>query len=112
MAEARKMLTIDTLRRRVVDTITVDGKRHDVLALDFATHEMLEKSETLSPGEGVAAVRRAVKYVVPTLTDEEIGRLEVDHAQQILMLANSNVEVVEKMFPNAVRPETTSTSPG
>lgn len=85
------------------------GTIHDVRPLTFDTHQRLTAAD--GSGDSVAELRACVEAVVPTMTAAEVGGLTSASAQAILMLAGAGIEAVEKMFPNAVRPATSSTSP-
>lgn len=106
MAEPKKIVRLAELRGIIVGQIEDNsGVTHDVLNnLDFDEHQRLKESET--NGDGVIAMRDAVKRVVPTLSDKEIGTINSEQAQAILMLAGAGLAAVERLFPNAVRSET------
>ena len=106
--EPKKIVRIDTIRATIVDEIEVDDAMYPVHQLTIGTHQRLAEAEA---GNDYAVIRQAVKDVVPTLPDEKLARLTVDHAKAILFLAGSGIAAVEAMFPNVVSPES-PTSPG
>lgn len=85
------------------------GVVHDVRPLTFDTHQRLAAAE--GAANSLAELRACVEAVVPTMSAAEVGGLTSASAEAILMLAGAGIEAVEKMFPNAMRPETPPTSP-
>lgn len=104
-----KVLRLDQLRNKVAGQLEVEGKSHDVLQMDFATHHDFAAAAEGS-ADGVEALRTTVQKVVPTLDAETIDRLNMDQAQAIIAFSGAGIEAVERLFPNAVRPES-ETSP-
>ena len=105
-----KILRIAEIQSSVVGQMEWPvGTIHDVRPLTFDTHQRLQHAE--SSADSLSELRACVAEVVPTMATEDLGRLAATSAQAILMLAGAGIEAVEKMFPNAVRPETPSTSP-
>lgn len=104
----KKILRIDVLRSRIVGEIEIDGASHNVKPMTFAAHQTLEGADDRS---SIAAMRDAVRLVVPTLSDEQLASLDADIGKAILTLAGAGIEAVEALFPNAVSPEG-PTSPG
>lgn len=109
MATERKVLYLDELRNRVAGQFDLDGKKHDVLQIDFETHQRLTASD--GTADSLAAIRESVRKVAPTLTEEQLLGMNLDMAQAVLTLSGAGIAAVEVMFPNAVRPESSSTSP-
>ena len=100
---SKKVLKLNALRNPVAGQIELaDGSVHDVLTMDFGTHHSLESADAK---DSVSAVREAVRKVVPSLTDQEVDALQIEEGQAIMTLSGAGIEAVEKMFPNAVRPE-------
>lgn len=107
MNAPRKIVSISTTRRRVVASVEIDAKLYDVHAIVANDHAELKVAEDAGDVPGMVAIARRL---VPEAPEEAFGRMEQEQLQQILILAGTGIEAVEKMFPNAVRPET-STSP-
>lgn len=99
---ATPRLRFESVRRRVAGEIEIDGCIHPVLQMDVATQETLEKPD---PGDGLKVAREAVRKLVPSITNEDLGVLYFDDLEKILMLAGAGLEAVEKAFPNASGPE-------
>lgn len=105
-----KILRLTDLQAKIVGQVEgPTGVVHDVRPLTFDTHQRLATAE--GSENSMTELQACVRAVVPTMTPEEIGQLTTESAQAILMLAGAGIEAVERMFPNAVRPETPSTSP-
>jgi hypothetical protein len=99
-----KILRIADLRAaiagRMEDTASAP---HDVLQMDFETHHDLKSAE--GSADAIDVLRAAVRKVVPTLSDDEIAKYNMKQAEAILMLSGAGIAAVERLFPNAVRPE-------
>lgn len=105
-----KILRVAEIQATVVGRVEgPTGVLHDVLPLTFDTHQRLAAAE--GSANSLAELRACVESVVPTMSAAEVGGLTAQSAEAILMLAGAGIEAVEKMFPNAVRPETPPTSP-
>lgn len=103
-----KKVRLDAIRAPVLGVVVFEGTDHEVRQMNFETHHLLE---SVRESGDVAGLRQAVASVVPTLTAEQVGRLNFDQAEAILSIAGGNIAKVEQLFPNAVSPET-PTSPG
>lgn len=105
MAETKKVVRLAPLRDLVAGQIEDNsGKVHDVRQLDFDENQRLAEAD--GTANGITAIRNAVKRVVPTMSDAEIGTLTTDQAQVILTLAGAGMQAVEKLFPNVLGSET------
>jgi hypothetical protein len=106
----KKILRVAEIQAEVVGQMeSHTGAVHDVRPLTFDTYQRLTAADATA--NSLLELRACVEAVVPTLTTEEVGQLTAASAQAILTLAGAGIEAVEAMFPNAVRPETPSTSP-
>jgi hypothetical protein len=104
MSTQKKILSIAELRKRTAGEMEFeDGERHDVLQMDFETHQRLSAVDD-SP-DSFAVLRDVVRKVVPSLRDEQIMGLTPEIAQAILTMSGAGIAAVERLFPNAVRPE-------
>jgi hypothetical protein len=108
MSTQKNVLRIEELRNRVAGQMEVAGELHDVLQMDFETHHDLNVAD--GTANGIDALRVAVQKVVPSLAAETVARFNLDQAQAILTLSGAGITGVERMFPNAIGPES-STSP-
>lgn len=110
---AKKILRLDLIESPVAGQFSLgDGKEHDVRQPNIRQQQILVAIEQAPSAEGLLEMQAVVRQLVPSLSDEQFGSLSNEQLQAIVTLASSNIDVVEKMFPNAVSPETAQTSPG
>ena len=108
----KKILRIDALKNTVAGVLEIDGAEHNVLQPTLRAQQVVLALQESATSENLAELLKAVRQVVPSLSDEQFESLNTDQALAIMTLAGGNIEAVEKAFPNAVGPESNSTSPG
>lgn len=115
MTAHRKILRLDRIQHPVAGQFQLEpnGTIHDVLQPTVSGQQALVAIESdPSAKREIAELHALVRALVPSLTDEEFGKLTDPQITAIVTLASSNIDIVEKLFPNAVSPETDPTSPG
>lgn len=108
----KKILRVDELLNDVVGHLDMGGTVHQVLQPSLEAQQVMVALENAASPNDIDRIRQAVKEVVPSLTDEQIGKLNSKAAVAILHVSAGNISAVEEAFPNAVSPETAPISPG
>lgn len=113
MMKPKKILRLDLIESPIAGTMELaNGDRHDVLQPTVRQQQVLVAVEQNPGAADFLEMYRVVRELVPTLTDDQFGALSNEQVTAIVTMASGNIEAVEKLFPNAVSPETVPTSPG
>lgn len=113
MTNPRKILRLDLIESPVAGQFDLgDGKLHDVLQPTIRQQQILISIESNPTAASFDEMHAVVRALVPSLSDEQFGALSNEQVTAIVTMATGNIDAVEKLFPNAVSPETPPTSPG
>lgn len=113
MSTPKKILRLDLIESPIAGTLELaNGDRHDVLQPTVRQQQVIIALENAPTGANLLEMHGVVRALVPTLSDEQFGALSNEKMQAIVTLASANIDAVEQLFPLAVSPETTPTSPG
>lgn len=110
MSDNGKVLDLRSLQNAIAGKIEIKEGRHDVLRFNAEQYQIALNLQT----DPMLAIERTVALVVeivPTLTVEQVRKQDPLVLQAIITLASQGIAAVEKLFPNAASPET-STFPG
>lgn len=109
MTTQRRVFDLRAHRDPVAGTIVAnDGNPYDVFKFNGDQFQRVSQFDETTP---VPALYDLVGEVVPTLSKDELLKLDKEQCHQILVLAGQGIEAVEALFPNVESPER-QTSPG
>lgn len=108
MSTPKKVFDLTAHCDPVAGIIKVKDISYDVLKFNGLQYQQVQLMSNNTP---VSEMYDLVAAVVPSLPDSERMTFDRDMCGLVLMMAGQGVEAVERLFPNAPSPET-STSLG